>query len=316
MMKKCICSISVLVAIIVVVALLRQKNNCQIVAEPMPEAGYTDQDINNLALLCKIWGFMKYYHPSIRNGEYDWDKELFQIMPEMVSVQSVEERNQKLTDWVEKFHCQFETATWDEYKKHAKMYPDILWIENRTLLGFELSEMLCEIRDAKRDSMNWYAQPIRKQPTMERVTDFNNELGYPKWDFPQINMQLLALFRLWNAIQYYYPYKYTLKDNWDKVLIDFIPIFINVRDEVGYTKALRRLLASIHDSHAILSGAFKSKTVPTLLRFIEGKAVVVRNYKVTSKRRKVERDSLKPGDVVISVNSVPVDSLIKFISVW
>lgn len=198
----------------------------------------------------------------------DWDKELFQIMPEMVSVQSVEERNQKLADWVEKFHCQFETAVWDGYKKHAKMYPDILWIENRTLLGFELSKMLCEIRDAKRDSMNWYAQPIRKQPTMERVTDFDNELGYPKWDFPQINMQLLALFRLWNAIQYYYPYKYTLKDNWDKVLIDFIPIFINVRDEVGYTKALRRLFASIHDSHAILSGALKSKMVPTLLRFI------------------------------------------------
>ena len=60
----------------------------------MPGGEYTHADVENLALLCKVWGFMKYYHPSVRAGEYDWDRELLCIMPSLVSLPSKEKRNE------------------------------------------------------------------------------------------------------------------------------------------------------------------------------------------------------------------------------
>lgn len=51
-----------------------------------------DLNVENLALLCKIWGFMKYYHPEVRAGKYDWDKELFSIIPSFNCISSKEKQ--------------------------------------------------------------------------------------------------------------------------------------------------------------------------------------------------------------------------------
>lgn len=41
--------------------------------------------IENLKTLGLIWGFLKYYHPNIAKGEYNWDYELFRILPKILS---------------------------------------------------------------------------------------------------------------------------------------------------------------------------------------------------------------------------------------
>ena len=40
--------------------------------------------IENLTNLGLIWGFLKYYHPNIAKGNYNWDYELFKIFPEIL----------------------------------------------------------------------------------------------------------------------------------------------------------------------------------------------------------------------------------------
>ena len=74
---------------------LHKDNN---MSPEMPGGEYTHADVENLALLCKVWGFMKYYHPSVRAGEYDWDRELLCIMPSLVSLPSKEKRNEVLVN--------------------------------------------------------------------------------------------------------------------------------------------------------------------------------------------------------------------------
>ncbi|MEJ0054647.1 MAG: hypothetical protein WDN75_02785 [Bacteroidota bacterium] len=54
--------------------------------------------IEDLALLGKVWGFLKYYHPKIAEGEYNWDYELLRVMPKIVSSQSSRETNSALSD--------------------------------------------------------------------------------------------------------------------------------------------------------------------------------------------------------------------------
>ena len=38
-----------------------------------------EQKIDDLELLCRIWGFLKYHHPAVAKGNYNWDNELFRI---------------------------------------------------------------------------------------------------------------------------------------------------------------------------------------------------------------------------------------------
>lgn len=35
---------------------------------------------NELAEFGKIWGFLKYHHPAVGSGKYNWDYELFRIL--------------------------------------------------------------------------------------------------------------------------------------------------------------------------------------------------------------------------------------------
>ena len=31
-----------------------------------------------LETLCKVWGFLKYYHPFVAKGSYNWDNQLIE----------------------------------------------------------------------------------------------------------------------------------------------------------------------------------------------------------------------------------------------
>ncbi|MGC3977414.1 MAG: hypothetical protein QM751_03810 [Paludibacteraceae bacterium] len=33
---------------------------------------YNSKNTSDLAVLCKVWGYLKYYHPAVVEGKYDW----------------------------------------------------------------------------------------------------------------------------------------------------------------------------------------------------------------------------------------------------
>src|ERR1700761_1972188 len=47
----------------------------------------------NLVLLGKIWGLLKYHHPSVIKGTYNWDDELIKILPDYNACKNVTGRN-------------------------------------------------------------------------------------------------------------------------------------------------------------------------------------------------------------------------------
>jgi hypothetical protein len=34
---------------------------------------------DKIATFCKVWGFLKYYHPKVAIGKLDWDKEFTEV---------------------------------------------------------------------------------------------------------------------------------------------------------------------------------------------------------------------------------------------
>ena len=88
------------------------------------------RNIKDLKTLGLIWGFLKYYHPSVAEGNFNWDYELFRIIPKIINSKNANERDSILTGWITQLG-QFESV--EENKISAekiKTEPDLGWIEH------------------------------------------------------------------------------------------------------------------------------------------------------------------------------------------
>src|SRR6185503_17094334 len=135
---------------------------------------------------------------------------------------------------------------------------------------------------------------------------------YAEMTFPNVEYRLLALFRFWNVINYFFPYKDLIGDSWQTVLPRYIPRFEANKDAIDYQLTVRELTTEMHDSHGFLRNVDASNEklgmfAPLVLTGqLEGKSVVT----------KVLDDKLpiKIGDVVLSVDGEPVEKKREFLA--
>lgn len=268
---------------------------------------YDSLTIENLNILCKVWGFLKYYHPAVVEGKYDWDNELFHITTKILKASNQNKRNDIMYKWIKSLgNIEVNNKITMLDHDSVKLYPDIMWIENSEEFG-KVSAELIKIKNAKRESnMFGYIEF-----TKNNYPTFINEKTYNKTSFPDTGYRLLALFRYWNAIQYYYPYKYLIDEDWNHILPKFIPKFIDANDELEYKLLFLELITKINDSHAsILDNTienFKGKnTAPYQVTFVEDKAVITDIYHPFRNNSK-----MRIGDIIIAINHMTIDNLIK-----
>ncbi|HXR80434.1 MAG TPA: hypothetical protein VN763_05925, partial [Saprospiraceae bacterium] len=86
--------------------------------------------IENLKTLGLIWGFLKYYHPNIAKGEYNWDYELFRILPKVVDSEDKVNRDEILVKWIESLGKFSEVSEVETNLFDTKFQPDLDWIMN------------------------------------------------------------------------------------------------------------------------------------------------------------------------------------------
>ena len=135
---------------------------------------------------------------------------------------------------------------------------------------------------------------------------------YEEMVFPNTEYRLLALFRYWNVINYFFPYKHLIGESWETVLPRYIPKFEANKDVVDYQLTVRELVSEMRDSHGGLRNAnaaiehFGTYLPPVLMGYIESKSVVT----------KVLNDKLpiKVGDVVLAVDGEPVEKKREFLA--
>jgi hypothetical protein len=89
--------------------------------------------IHSLELLGRIWGFLKYHHPAIAKGNYNWDYELFRFLPEYLKTDDTTQRDELLLHWIDKL------GNVPAYENHQPttdsvfLKPDLSWIENSNM---------------------------------------------------------------------------------------------------------------------------------------------------------------------------------------
>ena len=268
-----------------------------------------DQKIEDLKTLGLVWGFLKYYHPNIASGNYNWDFELFRILPQIIKSKNTTERDEVLTSWI-KHLGQYDLTEKEKKEKDAiKIKPDLDWITNSNLSNNLISE-LTNIKNAKRTGANYY---IGLQKGVGNP-DFKNEATYSEMKYPDAGFRLLSLYRYWNIIQYYFPYKNLIEEDWKIILSQFIPKFVNTENEIEYKLAVLELIARVHDTHANIWGRDIALTnywgvnyAPIEITFVENKAIVTDYFD----EKLGQETGLIIGDNITMINNELVTDIIK-----
>lgn len=84
-------------------------------------------------MLGKVWGFLKYYLPAVAKGNYNWDFELFRMLPKYINTTSKPERDQILQDWISKYGKIDECIECKQTTCDAFIKPDLSWFNAHEL---------------------------------------------------------------------------------------------------------------------------------------------------------------------------------------
>lgn len=268
----------------------------------------TKKQIENLYKVGKVWGFLKYYHPEIGKGNFNWDYELIRILPEVMSKDNNADVNRILKNQIEKLGEVVSRDTVDKVKD-IKLSPEIDWLNDTDFLGAELSTSLKNIKDSRKSVEHYYiglTQGIRNPI-------FQNERPYPNMKYTDDGLKLISLFRYWNMIQYYFPYRNLIDENWDEVLKTFIPKIISANDELSYKLTLLEFIGKISDTHANIWGNDETlnrfwglKSAPIEIKIIDNQVIVTKIYDELD-----EKVDIKPGDIITHINGEVTEKLIE-----
>lgn len=263
-----------------------------------------EQKIKDLELLGKIWGFLKYHHPEVAKGNYNWDFELFRILPDYLKTNSTKERDEVLVSWIDKLGKVKESKS-KEVSKDAYLKPDLTFLND---LNSNLKSKLEWIYKNRHQGKNVYVKPGDVEQGVF------SEKAYKDLEYPDDGFRLLSLYRYWNIVQYYFPNRYLTDKDWNTILKEYIPIFINAKDELEYELACLQLIGEIQDTHANIWGnsgnkiqEWRGKNIPAFrVEFIENKLVVVDYYNPELK----EKTGLEIGDVITKIKGKKVESYV------
>ncbi len=275
-----------------------------------------EQKINDLELMGKIWGFLKYHHPEVGKGNYNWDYELFRILPSYLKVNNNMERDKILLNWISKYGKIPACAICEKTPLDAYLKPDLSWVE-KSNMNNDLKKKIQEIYSNRHQGDHYYIQ-IASYPDVSNP-QFLNENPYSNMPCPDAGFRLLALYRYWNMIQYFYPNKYITDKNWNEVLKEYIPKLVLADSELAYELAALQLIGEVDDTHANLwEGGDKIDSLrgnwlaPVQVRFIENKLVVTKYYDPDLQTT----TGLNVGDIITHINRKAIEAIVDSVKTY
>jgi carboxyl-terminal processing protease len=265
---------------------------------------HTHSETEKIATFCKVWGFLKYYHPQVSKGKYDWDHQLIEKLPLVKSCNTKEDVCRVYIDWIRslgkiKTRKNLTDSTSRSFTKNL----NIGWINDTTLFNPELIAQLNYIKD-NRARHHYYVQKNIFAPYFE-------EKQYNDSVFPSEGLRMVGLFRYWNIINYFAPYKYLTDHDWNDVLIEMIPEFQSPIDTIAYHRAMYKLVSRLDDSHAAFFSKYirqynGTKYFPYQCKVVENKLIITGYFNDSLCRI----NKLLPGDVITHINGTPTEILL------
>lgn len=259
-----------------------------------------------LHLTAKVWGFLKYYHPNVNEGKINWDQQLVDIIAKLDSVKTKQELSETYIKWIKSLGevqpCV--TCKANNENEYFDKNFDLSWLENEIFTSL-LIEKLVYIKQNRTQRQHFISLDGANQI-------YNNEPHYTASQWNDENVRLITLFKYWNVIEYFYPYKYVMDQDWDEVLLEMIPKFQQIKSEMEYHLLLRELTVKLCDSHSgfitdLVRQHAGRKYIAGDIMIIDNKAVLFDFYDDSLARL----DDLRLGDAILAVSDTSVADIFK-----
>ncbi|OUL64161.1 S41 family peptidase [Flavobacterium sp. AJR] len=251
---------------------------------------------------CKVWGFLKYYHPKVANGDFNWDNQLLEVLPKIQQAETKKEFSLVLENWIDSL---------GEVKEIAPITPpkdveyfdknfDLSWFNNK-LFSKKLSKKLKFIEE------NRFLSDVEFGPDFD---SFKNLKNYFDLDYKNNkDSRILMLFAYWNVIEYYFPYKYMMDQKWDLSLEQALLLIIDAKSEEDFYVAMKRMATNLNDGHVefFLYNSMKDSQYyfPATGKIIDEKFVVTKILGDSL----AEADDIKIGTVITKINGKTIKEL-------
>ena len=261
--------------------------------------------------LCKVWGFLKYYHPKIANGETNWDNSLFDILPKIEKSKNKEEYSNVIENWIDNLGEIKKINTLDSDTKidYFNKNLNLNWTTKSKFFSKTISQKLKFITENRFQGKNHYVNRDGETVSLQ----FTNEIEYPNFEWTEKNLRILTLFRYWNYVEYFFPYKYVMDQNWDDALLEMLPKITSPESEKDFIMGLRELSIKLNDTHA---STFNMK----MMEYLGGEKFIVANTKIVEEKAIIvslandslaEIDDLKIGDIITKINNKTISENLK-----
>ncbi len=256
----------------------------------------------------RVWGFLKYHHPQVAAGELHWDYELLRRLPDILEARDKDSRNQILSKWIDSLGLPQRCNPCANAPKNPHLLPDLAWISDSSQLGLALAQQLQQVytnRFAGAEHFYVDQAPMVGNPVFAR------ELAYPSDHVPEAGLRLLALLRLWNIIEYWFPYRDQIDGDWRATLVEFVPRLIKADSWDSYKLELFALISRIGDAHANLWQSLDARPPhgecrwPIHVRFVERRPTVVGLV------GEAQTGGFEIGDIIESVDGHPIADLMQ-----
>lgn len=265
----------------------------------------TEQD--RLIAACKLWTTVKYFHPYLAYRNIDWDRALIDALPKIRSAPTAVDYAAALRTMLDALH---DPATYITPGANPPEQPRAP--AQRTFIHNGLNSPAFQIQ-ANADPKS-IAIPMGQEieavvrlsePLSSGLPPFpmiQPERAYAEQRYPSPELRILAAYKIWAIIHYFFAYRDLMDEDWDDLFASFLPKFIAATDARAYNLTISELIAHITDSQAAVDSAelteyFGAAPVGLRLRLIAKKPVITAIFDSAA-----EAAGIHIGDIVSRVD--------------
>lgn len=263
-----------------------------------------------LAAVGRLWGLIKYFHPHLAYKDIDWDGALVHATPQIKAARTPNEYRHAIGNLLQVLNDPATTFVPVSIEdSHSASSPTTL--KAPTYFRIVDDHVIINASDWAKARVNRDPAASGKQGPMMAEIAKANQMSFPSEEY-----RLLALFRFWNVINYFFPYKHLTDKPWGTVLTSFIPRFLENKNQLDYEVTVAEMVAQLQDTHGFV-GPLKSLdehlggfAPPLSLRVASGKLTIVNLLD----EKAAQAAGVKVGDSIIAVDGEPIEQRIAYLS--
>jgi C-terminal processing protease CtpA/Prc len=256
----------------------------------------TQIQTQRIAAFGKVWGIMKYYHPTLAAGNLNWNDSLRNYIPKIKDCGSDKVFNSLLNNL---FNNAGQYSVGEKFSRSEKYFTQTFetgWISESGLIDSAMKKRLQGLLIFFHPKKNFLV--LKESGIHDATIIHNNERD-----------NIATLIIAWNIIKYEAPHLKLAEDNWDDLLEQHIPVVSAIKDPAKFEYALAEMVSKIRDSHGFVTlpnyeASLGTAYLPFSMDLIENKNVIRKIDTIAAKNYNIDL-----GDIVEKINDVDVSLL-------